>query len=121
MGFSTIIIIIGIILIMISFFIKDSTKKLEKEVEELSIQLFQETNALKRRIKIIEEELLLNPSIQVKPKKTQNDLKTSKPIPQILIQQVIELNKQGYPVDEISKLSTLSKEQILLILNGGKS
>ncbi|NLY81042.1 MAG: hypothetical protein GX072_14485, partial [Lysinibacillus sp.] len=43
----------------------------------------------------------------------------NKPINQILVQQVIALNKQGYPIDEISKMSTLSKEQILHILNSG--
>lgn len=40
-------------------------------------------------------------------------------INEILVAQVISLNKQGYPIDEISKMSTLSKEQIKSILNNG--
>lgn len=122
MDFSTILIIIGIISIIASFFLKDTSKRLEKEVEELSIQLYQETNTLKRRVKILEEELMLGSSFQMKEKNTQNDMKLGKPVPQILVQQVIELNKQGYPIDEIRKLSTLSKDQILHILkHGGQS
>lgn len=122
MDFSTILIIIGIISIIASFFLKDTSKRLEKEVEELSIQLYQETNTLKRRVKILEEELMLGSSFQMKEKNTQTDMKQGKPVPQILVQQVIELNKQGYAIDEIRKLSTLSKDQILHILkHGGQS
>ena len=122
MDFSTILIIIGIISIIASFFLKDTSKRLEKEVEELSIQLYQETNTLKRRVKILEEELMLGSSFQMKEKNTQTDMKQGKPVPQILVQRVIELNKQGYAIDEIRKLSTLSKDQILHILkHGGQS
>jgi hypothetical protein len=124
---STILIIIGIISIIASFFLKDTSKKLERDVEELSIQFYQEMNGIKRRLKAVEEELLLEPSFQVKPAKKpvpaqqQNIQKqtSNKPINQILVQQVIELNKQGYPIEEICKLSTLSKEQVLHILKSG--
>lgn len=126
MELSTIIMIVGIICIITSFFLKDTSKKLEQEVEELSIHFYQETNAMKRRLKVVEEELLLEPSFAVKPTQKVSSYKEqasiqsqSKPINQILVQQVIALNKQGYPIDEISKMSTLSKEQILNIINTG--
>lgn len=51
----------GILLIIVSFFIKDGTKKVQQDVEELSISIYQETNGLKKRLKIIEEELFLEP------------------------------------------------------------
>ncbi|SOC36232.1 hypothetical protein [Ureibacillus acetophenoni] len=135
MDFSIILIIIGILCMIISFFIKDTSKKIEKDVEELSISIYQETNALKRRLKVVEEELLLDPSFQVKSpsnskqmldRKTNdllissvknNSVKKTKPVNEILVRQVIELNKQGYAISEISKLSTLSEVQILEILN----
>lgn len=135
MDFSIILIIIGILCMIISFFIKDTSKKIEKDVEELSISIYQETNALKRRLKVVEEELLLDPSFQVTSpsnskqmldRKTNdplistvknNSVKKTKPVNEILVRQVIELNKQGYPISEISKLSTLSEVQILEILN----
>lgn len=129
MELSTLLIIIGIICMIASFFLKDTSKKLERDVEELSLQFYQETNGIKRRLKVIEEELLLEPSFKVKPAtkpittKSENVPKQpNKPVNQILVRQVIELNKQGYPISEISKMSTLSEEQVLHILNhGGQS
>ncbi|MEL3961654.1 hypothetical protein [Lysinibacillus endophyticus] len=137
MELSTIIMIIGIICIVLSFFLKDSSKKVEQELEELSISIYQETNSLKKRLKIVEEELLLEPNFNVKSpvstkkqmdayKQQQVSNKSFNPTPkkqtqinEILVAQVISLNKQGYPIDEISKMSTLSKEQIKSILNNG--
>ena len=151
MTIPVIIMCIGIFFMILSFFIKDRTKQLEEEVEELSINIYQETNNLKRRLKIVEEELLVDPSFQVTaPKKQVTPMETfqqvaaqvqaqkaskayqpvtqqasvqpsQKPIHSILISQVIELNKQGLSIEEISKRSTLSHEQIQSILtsNGG--
>lgn len=128
MELSTILIIIGIISIIVSFFLKDTSKKMEKDMEDLSIQFYQEMNNIKRRLKAVEEELLLEPSFQVKPAKKPMEQKSvqkqppNKPVNQILVQQVIELNRQGHSIDEICKLSTLSKEQVLHILShGGQS
>lgn len=141
MDLSSILMVIGILCIITSFFIKDSSKKVEKDLEELSISIFQETNSLRKRLKVIEEELLLEPNFQVTPPKIaqkQNTIETfkqvaatqsngkgpsaEKRINEILVRQVIELNKQGYPLEKISALSTLTEEQITMILrnNGGK-
>lgn len=131
MALSTILLIIGILCIIVSFFLKDTSKKVENDLEELSISIYQETNSIKKRLKIVEEELLLEPNFTVKsPVSTKNALHTYKQINQtkpvqtkqineILVSQVIQLNKQGYPIEEISKMSTLSREQILMILNTG--
>lgn len=140
MEFSIILMIIGILCIVVSFFLRDSSKKLEQDIEDLSISIYQETNSLKKRLKIIEEELLLESNFTVKPKATNrssiqaymqaaqvarskqaNPANNTQQINEILISQVIQLNKQGYPVEEISKMSTLSKDQILSILNNGGS
>ncbi len=135
MDYSIILIMIGIVCIIISFFIKDSTKKIEKDIEDLSISIYQETNSIKRRLKVVEEELMLEPNFQVKSPANSNtinkakknefintlnpkqqELKKTKPIPEILVRQVIELDKQGYSVSEISKLSTLAEVRIHEIL-----
>ena len=148
MELSSILMIVGIIVIILSLFLKDKSVQVEKDVEELSINIYQETNALKRRIKLLEEELLVEPNFQVKHPEvdkpdaftsfqkvaaqiktgqssyTQSDLKSeknNKPINGILVSQVLALNGQGLSIDEISKLSTLSHAQIQSILaNGGK-
>ncbi|MBD8034524.1 MULTISPECIES: hypothetical protein [Solibacillus] len=148
MELSSILMIVGIIVIILSLFLKDKSVQVEKDVEDLSINIYQETNALKRRIKLLEEELLVEPNFQVKqPETNQTDAFTSfqkvadqmktaqhnstqsglkseknnKPINGILVSQVLALNNQGLSIDEISKLSTLSHAQIQSILaNGGK-
>lgn len=137
MTLSTIIMIIGICFLILSFFVKDSTKKIEKDVEELSINIYQETNALKRRLKLVEEELLLdgpsgsmNAIPQQKKSSTPivqtqsvppslNNQSNVKPVHSILVSQVLELGKQGMSVPEIQKRSTLSAEQIVHILENG--
>lgn len=146
MNISLILMGVGIVLIVLSFFLKDRTKQLEKELEELSIGIYQETNGIKRRLKIVEEELLLEPNFKVqspKPSTKKSPLETfqqvaaqvkggspstkpaqqannnARPIHSILVSQVIELDKQGLSIDEISKLSTLSPEQVRSILSNG--
>ncbi|MFJ8066733.1 hypothetical protein ACIQYS_19260 [Psychrobacillus sp. NPDC096426] len=115
MDFSVIIMIIGILLIILSFFIKDSSKKIEAEVEELSFSLYQETSALKRRLKVIEEELLIESTKMTAPKNS-----TKKPVVHDIIKsQVLELHKQGYSLREISNRSSLSVKEVQSVIGGG--
>ena len=144
MDLSIILMIFGIILILVSFFMKNATKKIEQDVEELSISIFQETNNLKRRLKMVEEELLLEPEFQVKQPKAQNrkvqqvmqavqqaanqspikpvqTTQHAKPIHQIIVSQVLELNKQGLSIPDIGKRSNLTEAQVReVIANGGR-
>lgn len=136
---------IGIFLIIVSFFFKNSAKKVEKDVEELSIAIFQETNQLKRRLKVVEEELLLEPEFQVKSKsashhtahspkvqqmmqavqqaaqtaKATQTTAQAKPIHQIIVSQVLELNRQGLSVADISIRSNLTEEQVRQVIASG--
>ena len=147
---SSIIMITGIVIILISLFFKDTSGRVEKELDDLSINIYQETNALKRRIKTLEEELLVEPNFQIKSPKvnqtkqqdvmetfqqvatqvkaaqnygaqTQYTQASAKPINGILVSQVLALNSQGLSIDEISKRSTLSPAQIQsIIATGGR-
>ncbi|MBK3493991.1 hypothetical protein JFL43_03775 [Viridibacillus sp. YIM B01967] len=122
MELSSILMIIGIIVIIASFFIKDHSTQMEGDVEELSLNFYQETHQLKRRLKIIEEELLLEPKMIGKPKKTTAPTAaSSKGIHQIIVSQVQALHKQGYTVPEISKRSSLTIEQVQEVLLAGGS
>ncbi|WP_144511087.1 hypothetical protein [Bacillus sp. FJAT-22090] len=116
MDFSVIIMIIGILLILLSFFLKDSSKKVEAEVEELSFTLYQENSAIKRRLKVIEEELLIETAKTTIPKKVQ----AKQGIHEIIKSQVLELHKQGYSLKEISKRSSLSVEEVKSVIGGGR-
>jgi len=52
------IIVIAVVLFILSFFMDDKIAQLESEVEQLSITTMQETYQLKKKLKILEEELL---------------------------------------------------------------
>lgn len=115
MELSTIVMIIGLILIVLSFFIKNPTKRIEKELEGLSLDYYQDANQFKRRLKIIEEELMIDPNISNKPTKPQ-----TKPIHEILVSQVLTLHQQGFNVKDISKRSALTIEQVKSVIGGKK-
>ncbi|MEN2765979.1 hypothetical protein [Ornithinibacillus xuwenensis] len=52
------ILIIAIALFVLSFFLNDRFEKIESEIEQLSISTMQDTYQLKKKVKILEEELL---------------------------------------------------------------
>ncbi|SES83810.1 hypothetical protein SAMN05216389_102404 [Oceanobacillus limi] len=52
------IVVISVALFILSFFLTDKFEKLENELEQLSISTMQETYQLKKKVKILEEELL---------------------------------------------------------------
>jgi len=113
MDYSIILMLIGILAIILSFFTKDSSKKMESELEELSFTLYQETSAIKRRLRLVEEELLIEGTPISPPKK--------KPvIHEIIKMQVLELHKKGYSLQEISKRSSLKIEDIRSVIGDEK-
>ncbi|MCZ8534804.1 hypothetical protein [Psychrobacillus psychrodurans] len=116
MDFSIIIMIIGVVLIAISFFFKDSSKKMESELEDLSFTVYQETSTLKRRLKVVEEELLIESTKVTAPLKKQ----TKPVIHDIIKNQVLELHKQGYSLKEIGTRSSLTIDEIKYVIGGGK-
>ncbi|WP_102691354.1 hypothetical protein [Rummeliibacillus pycnus] len=123
MDLSLILMIVGIMIMIASFFVGNHSKKVEKDFEELSLNLYQESNQIKRRLKVIEEELLIAPQTFAKTKKNVSPKTNAKVsingIHQILISQVLNLHKQGYNTDEISKRSSLSSEQVQAIIASG--
>lgn len=52
------IVVIAVVLLILSFFMNDKFDDLESEVEQLSISTMQENYQMKKKIKILEEELL---------------------------------------------------------------
>lgn len=70
------------------------------------MNVLQEHYKLKKRISVLEEELMLD-----------GDMTLHKsPINEIIKNQVISLYKQGVKVDQITKQSTLSKQEVLSII-----
>lgn len=53
--------VFAIILLLLSFAGKDRIKLLEDQVEQLSLTQLQETYLIKKKLKVLEEELLMEP------------------------------------------------------------
>ncbi|RLL48072.1 hypothetical protein D8M04_02015 [Oceanobacillus piezotolerans] len=52
------ILIVAVALFILSYFVNDKFEDLESQVEQLSITTMQDTYQMKKKIKILEEELL---------------------------------------------------------------
>jgi hypothetical protein len=112
----------SLLLLIISFFQRDPYRELKEEVDQLTLQQVQEVYQIKRKIKILEEELLI----------TDDDLsstvipvtKNQKEIHNIIKNQVWSLAEQGKTIEQISILSSLSNDDVYAILkeksNSGK-
>ena len=108
-----ILLIIGLICIIASFFLGNSSSNYADELEKVSISLHQETNGLKKRLKAVEEELMIGvgplPSMPVKT------TKSTKPVHEIIVNQILSLHSQGYSISEIAKRSSLSNEEVISV------
>ncbi|GLY09959.1 hypothetical protein ACP2W0_05635 [Pseudobacillus badius] len=105
----------GIVFFLLSFFVKDRSRLLEKEVEDLSLQFLQETYQLKKKIKVLEEELLIGPPV-TSLQKTAAAGETAAGVNEILKNQVISLYYQGVKLEDIARQSSLSLSQVRQIL-----
>jgi uncharacterized protein YoxC len=52
------ILIVAVVLFVLSFFMNDRLEELENQVEQLSITTMQDTYQMKKKVKVLEEELL---------------------------------------------------------------
>ncbi|QWC21678.1 hypothetical protein KJK41_15300 [Bacillus haikouensis] len=103
----------SILLFFLSFFQKDRYAAIEKEVEELSMTVLQENYQLKKRLKVLEEELMMDGEVF---RKGNPSLK--KPIiHEVVRNQVIALHQQGTPLDQIAKQSALKKSEVAHIIS----
>lgn len=109
------LIAVGIILIILSFFMNDKFDELESQLEQFSISTMQDTYQIKKKLKILEEELLSgNISEEIVPSNVNLD---NKPL---LIQKVYHLHQQGYSATEIAVQTELNENDIKTILNNSK-
>ncbi|WAA10411.1 hypothetical protein [Fervidibacillus albus] len=102
------IIIFSVIVFFFSFFLPNRTKELKEEIEQLSIKVYQENYELKKRLKLLEEELLIADDVP----------KRDEPIDfhPIIVNQVQLLKKEGLPVEKIAKQAALTEEEVYAIL-----
>jgi len=117
------LLIISALLLVFSFFKKDRITELEKNLEELSIKHIQDLYQLKKKISILEEELLIQEtrSAPIAKEKVTKDNNNPNKISDILKNQVLSLYQQGLSIEEIAQRSTLSQGEIFTLLQNIKS
>lgn len=105
------IIVIAVALFVGSFFMNDKLTELENQLEQFSISTMQDTYQIKKKLRVLEEELLTD-DIATPAK----DIPVSLQDKPLLIQKVYHLRQQGYSTDDISKRTQLNNHDIQTIL-----
>lgn len=106
----------SIFLLFLSFFLKDPYKELKNEFEQFSMEQIQELYQIKRKLKVFEEELLVEdshfrPHISLEPTATQTN-----EIHAVIKNQIWSLAQQGLSTEQIAKQSSLSEEDVNMLL-----
>jgi tRNA pseudouridine-54 N-methylase len=101
---------LSLVLFLLSLFQKDPYKDLKEEVDQLTLQHVQETYLMKQRLKVLEEELLVNedhfPIVS----------QSTRDIHEIIKNQVYSLAQQGKSIEQIASQSSLSQKDVYGIL-----
>jgi DNA-directed RNA polymerase specialized sigma24 family protein len=102
----------SLLLLTVSFFAKDKFKTLEEQIDHLTMSFVQETYQMKKKLKVLEEELLMSDEdvMEIVRKKAFNDsLEMER-------EQVFALYKQGLSYEQIAKETSLTTEEVRMIL-----
>jgi len=105
---------ISILLMILSFFLKDPYKQLREEIDEINMQQLQEMYQIKKKLKILEEELLVN-DIELSPPLSKIDSNHTM-VHEIIKNQVRSLAGQGTPIEQIARQSSLPVKEVQAIL-----
>lgn len=102
------ILVVAVVLFIISFLMNDRFKDLEDQLEQYSMSTMQDTYQMKKKIKILEEELLTNDFSQ--------DLFQNEKPSSDSDRKIVQLHEKGYSVQEITELTKLSTYDVQAIL-----
>ncbi|HEO8418642.1 hypothetical protein [Niallia sp. FSL W8-0635] len=114
---------VSLLLLLLSFFLRDPVKDLREEIDQFSIQQVQELYKIKKKLKVLEEELMLGEEdFAFKPPSSIKETTSFQPentqsIHAIIKNQVWTLAASGVPIDQIANQSSLSISQVQQIIN----
>ncbi|WP_301107395.1 hypothetical protein [Sporosarcina sp.] len=111
MDIAIILLIVGIVALIASFFVGSNSRAFEDELEKVSVSLHQETSNLKKRVRVLEEELMVGTPIP-------NNYTTvpKKPVHAIIVNQITSLHSQGYTIPEISQRASMPEDEVAAVL-----
>ncbi|MBE4907977.1 hypothetical protein IMZ08_07925 [Bacillus luteolus] len=104
------LLLFAVLLLLVSFFRKDKLNEIEEQVDQLSLTLMHETYQLKKKMKILEEELLINEQEIPKPISPIRDEN------EYILTQI----EKGMAFDQIAKESGLPTEEVRLLAERAK-
>lgn len=108
------LVVLATLLFALSFFLKDPYKELREEIDQLTIQQIQDLYQIKKKLKVLEEELLVGDTNLDR----QSSFNTGKKqIHEIIKNQVWSLAQQGMDLNQIAKQSSLSTQEVQEIIN----
>lgn len=109
----------SLILFILSAFLKDPYKSIREEIDQLSMQQIQEMYLIKKKLSVLEEELLVSEEPFQKSVSTYRpSLSTEKKeVHEIIKNQVWSLVQQGLTVEQIARQSSLSTNEVESILS----
>lgn len=105
----------SLLLFILSFFLQDPYKKIQEDIDNLSIQQIQDMYKVKKKLKLLEEELLIDDAVL-------NDTipaNSTSHIHEIIKNQVWSLAAQGVSIQKIATQSSLTVQQVQQILHDG--
>jgi len=101
---------IAFLLLLASFFGKDRLKQVEEQLDQLTLSLAQETYQLKKRLHVLEEELLMDDGFTEATK--------NRPESTSVRNRVLFLYKQGLSAEQIARETSMAIEEVRMILRG---
>lgn len=101
---------LSILLFIISFFKQDQGKQAEKLIENYSITLMQELYQLKKKIKVLEEEILIGEDERYFTTNTSPIIYDR--------DKILALCEEGHSLKEITELTGFSQQKVNDILGG---
>jgi len=108
---------VSFLLFIFSFFAKDPYKSMQDTIDQLSLQTYQELHKVKKKLKLLEEELLLDEvDFSSHPSTASVKANTDSSIHAIIKNQVWSLASQGVPVEQIASQSSLSIDAVQRII-----
>lgn len=120
---------ISFILYIVSFALKDRFKDLEDQIEQVTLTSMQESYQLKKKMRVLEEELLVDDfpadmfSEQSQPTRTQESppFQREEANQPPLVHKVLHMYNQGYTTRDIAAETSLNEHDILTTLRQFKS
>lgn len=106
---------VGMILLILSFFMNDRFQELEQQVEQLSISTLQDSYQIKSKLKVLEEELLTDTLDLVHQRDSEGTLDDDQKFP--LFKQIQSMHEKGFSIEEIAAETSLSEHDVRTILN----